>query len=362
MKIVVDYDQCASNGVCMGILPEVFEVRDDGFLYVLERPSGRGAARPARRGGQQLSRRVRSRSKRTEPVDAPRVRIAPSPTGFFHVGSARTALFNWLFAKRHDGTFLLRIEDTDEERNREEWVDGITDALEWLGLPPDEPPVRQSQFADAHRAAADGLLAAGVLYGCDCTREAIDARLKGTGRTGYDGHCRDRGLATGTGRRTALPGPRRRGDRGARRHPWATSSSRTTPSRTSSSSAPTAACCSRSRTSSTTASMAITHVIRGPRSTSRTHPSSCCSPRRSTASRAHRSRRRSSRTVPLLVNEQRKKLSKRRDPVSRRVLPRPGLSRLGDGELPRTARLEPAGRRGDGRRRHDAQRSSRSRT
>jgi glutamyl-tRNA synthetase len=132
-------------------------------------------------------------------VDAPRVRFAPSPTGFFHVGSARSALFNWLFARRHGGAFLLRIEDTDEARNREEWVDGILEAMHWLGLDPDEPFVRQRDFEGAHRAAADRLLATGHLYGCDCTREAIDERMRGSGRTGYDGHCRDRGLGRGEG-------------------------------------------------------------------------------------------------------------------------------------------------------------------
>ena len=108
-------------------------------------------------------------------------RFAPSPTGYFHVGSARTALFNWLFARQHGGTFLLRIEDTDEERNREEWVGGIIDALEWLGLAPDEGPYASRRRRDAH-AAATGLLAGGALYGCDCTREAIDERMKGHGR------------------------------------------------------------------------------------------------------------------------------------------------------------------------------------
>jgi glutamyl-tRNA synthetase len=132
-------------------------------------------------------------------VDAPRVRIAPSPTGFFHVGSARTALFNWLFARRHGGTFVVRIEDTDAERNREEWVDVIVDALNWLGLAPDEPPVRQSQFAAAHAEAATRLYESGALYGCDCTREAIDERLVHAPQTGYDGHCRDRGLTRGPG-------------------------------------------------------------------------------------------------------------------------------------------------------------------
>ena len=132
-------------------------------------------------------------------MDAPRVRFAPSPTGMLHVGSARSALFNWLFARHHGGAYLLRVEDTDQERNREEWVDGILESLAWLGLEPDEPPVRQSQFAPAHAAAADALAASGALYGCDCTREEIDARLKGSGHTGYDGHCRDLGLVRGPG-------------------------------------------------------------------------------------------------------------------------------------------------------------------
>jgi glutamyl-tRNA synthetase len=132
-------------------------------------------------------------------VGAPRVRIAPSPTGFFHVGSARTALFNWLFARRHGGTFVVRIEDTDAERNREEWVEVIVDALDWLGLAPDEPPVRQSDFTAAHGEAAERLVRAGALYGCDCTREAIDARLKNAPQTGYDGFCRDREVEPGPG-------------------------------------------------------------------------------------------------------------------------------------------------------------------
>ena len=78
-------------------------------------------------------------------MTAPRVRFAPSPTGYFHVGSARTALFNWLFARQQGGVFVLRIEDTDAERNREEWVDGILSAMAWLGMEPDEGPYRQSE-------------------------------------------------------------------------------------------------------------------------------------------------------------------------------------------------------------------------
>ncbi|MEI8051396.1 MAG: glutamate--tRNA ligase family protein, partial [Actinomycetes bacterium] len=108
----------------------------------------------------------------------PRVRFAPSPTGYFHVGSARTSLFNWLFARQSGGTFVLRIEDTDAERGRQEWLDGIISAMEWLGLAADEGPYRQSERTERHRALADALYAAGFLYACDCSREAIDARTK----------------------------------------------------------------------------------------------------------------------------------------------------------------------------------------
>jgi glutamyl-tRNA synthetase len=128
-------------------------------------------------------------------VPAPRVRIAPSPTGFFHVGTGRTALYNWLFARRHGGTFILRIEDTDAERNREEWVDGIVDALSWLGMEPDEGPYRQSERRDLYQAALDALWDAGNLYACDCTRDEVVARTAGRATPGYDGHCRNRALS-----------------------------------------------------------------------------------------------------------------------------------------------------------------------
>ncbi len=124
----------------------------------------------------------------------PRVRLAPSPTGYFHVGTARTALFNWLFARRHGGIFLLRIEDTDTERNREEWVDGIISALAWLGMAPDEGPSRQSERMERYGVALDALWEAGLLYGCDCTREQVVERTKDRPTPGYDGHCRTRRL------------------------------------------------------------------------------------------------------------------------------------------------------------------------
>jgi len=131
---------------------------------------------------------------------APRVRFAPSPTGYFHVGSARTALFNWLFARHAGGTFILRIEDTDTERGREEWVIGILAALDWLGLDVDEGPYRQSLRSELYRAAAGRLLEAGMLYACDCTRSDIEERRSEKATPGYDGYCRDRGLSPGPGR------------------------------------------------------------------------------------------------------------------------------------------------------------------
>src|SRR5579862_9645516 len=100
-----------------------------------------------------------------------RVRFAPSPTGYLHVGGARTALFNWLFARRQEGTMVLRIEDTDVERNRPELVEGILDGLRWLGIDWDEGPYYQSQRLDLHRAAAEKLVASGAAYYCYCPPE-----------------------------------------------------------------------------------------------------------------------------------------------------------------------------------------------
>jgi glutamyl-tRNA synthetase len=102
------------------------------------------------------------------PAQTPRVRFAPSPTGYLHVGGARTALFNWLFARHEGGTLLLRIEDTDVERNRPELVEGILEGLKWLGVEWDEGPLFQSQRLDMYRAAAERLLASGAAFGCYC--------------------------------------------------------------------------------------------------------------------------------------------------------------------------------------------------
>ncbi|HVF76281.1 MAG TPA: glutamate--tRNA ligase [Acidimicrobiales bacterium] len=126
-----------------------------------------------------------------------RVRFAPSPTGFFHVGSARAALYNWLFARQVGGTFVLRIEDTDAERNRPEWVEMIQTSMRWLGLDWDEGPYFQSQRSDLYRAAVDRLVSTGHAYYCTCTREDVDARTKGSATPGYDSFCRDRGLSEG---------------------------------------------------------------------------------------------------------------------------------------------------------------------
>ncbi len=128
----------------------------------------------------------------------PRVRFAPAPTGFLHVGSARSALFNWLHARHHGGTFVLRIEDTNTELVQPEFYDAITDPLQWLGLDIDEGPYYQSQRLQLYADAIARLLASGDAYFCDCTRVAIDARLAElAGRAGYDGFCRDRQVADG---------------------------------------------------------------------------------------------------------------------------------------------------------------------
>jgi glutamyl-tRNA synthetase len=141
----------------------------------------------------------------TDPTTQPRARFAPSPTGYFHVGSARTALFNWLFVRQHGGTFVLRIEDTDEARNRPEWTDGIISELDWLGMAPDEGPYFQSGQEASHEAAIEALWDGGALYACACTREEIDERTRqraaaGDPTPGYDGFCRDVGLPRGDGR------------------------------------------------------------------------------------------------------------------------------------------------------------------
>ena len=128
-----------------------------------------------------------------------RVRFAPSPTGHLHVGGARSALFNWLFARHHRGTYVLRIEDTDRSRSTEEYTQALEEALRWLGLPWDEGPptpgYRQTERFDVYREHAERLLAAGRAYRCRCTPETLEAlRKEAEARKTtfrYPGTCRD---------------------------------------------------------------------------------------------------------------------------------------------------------------------------
>jgi glutamyl-tRNA synthetase len=125
-----------------------------------------------------------------------RTRFAPSPTGVLHIGSVRTALFCWLYARHHNGEFILRIEDTDKERSTQENVDAILDGMDWLGLDADRPPIYQSDRFDRYREVVDAWLASGHAYHCYCTREELDELRAGQmargEKTRYDGRCRDR--------------------------------------------------------------------------------------------------------------------------------------------------------------------------
>lgn len=123
-------------------------------------------------------------------------RFAPSPTGYLHIGGARTALFSWAFARKHQGTFLLRIEDTDRERSTDEAIQAIMDGMDWLGLTPDAPPVYQHQNIERHREIVDQMLSTGLAYKCTCTKEALDEmreKAKADGKPiRYDGTCRNK--------------------------------------------------------------------------------------------------------------------------------------------------------------------------
>src|SRR5690606_1637018 len=123
-------------------------------------------------------------------------RFAPSPTGYLHIGGARTALFNWLYARHHDGRMLLRIEDTDRERSTEAAIAAILDGLEWLGIQWDDEPFYQSQRAERHREVAEQMLAAGKAYRCYASPEELNemrALARAEGRPPvYDGRWRDR--------------------------------------------------------------------------------------------------------------------------------------------------------------------------
>ncbi|MBT8420939.1 MAG: glutamate--tRNA ligase [Gammaproteobacteria bacterium] len=125
-----------------------------------------------------------------------RTRFAPSPTGYLHVGGARTALFSWLYARRHGGEFILRIEDTDRQRSTPESVDAILEGMAWLGLDYDEGPIFQSDRFDHYHEVIQRLLDEGKAYRCYCSRERIDAvraeQMARKAKPRYDGHCRHR--------------------------------------------------------------------------------------------------------------------------------------------------------------------------
>ncbi|MGE0443125.1 MAG: glutamate--tRNA ligase, partial [Gemmatimonadales bacterium] len=124
---------------------------------------------------------------------SPRLRFAPSPTGYLHVGGARTALFNWLYARKTGGTFVLRIEDTDQARSTDEHTQVILDGLNWLGLDWDEGPFFQGAELPRHRADAERLLTEGKAYRCFCTREELEAQRREAPGGGdgfkYDRRC-----------------------------------------------------------------------------------------------------------------------------------------------------------------------------
>jgi glutamyl-tRNA synthetase len=132
-----------------------------------------------------------------------RVRFAPSPTGFLHIGGVRTALFNWLFARQQKGVFILRIEDTDQGRSTDESIQAIIEGMTWVGLDWDEGPFRQTERIDLYRSHAMKLLEQGKAYWCVCKAEELEARRKEAEAKGlsprYDGRCRDRGLTNPTG-------------------------------------------------------------------------------------------------------------------------------------------------------------------
>src|SRR5687767_9216133 len=132
-----------------------------------------------------------------------RLRFPPSPTGPLHIGNARTILFNYLFAKQHKGETILRIEDTDKERSKLEWVQNIIDELHWLGITWDEgpdiggsfSPYKQSQRTDIYEKYLEKLLAENKAYYCDCSAEELEAKRQDQQSRGvapkYDGKCRD---------------------------------------------------------------------------------------------------------------------------------------------------------------------------
>ena len=126
-------------------------------------------------------------------------RFPPSPTGYLHIGGARTALYSWLHARQNDGKFVLRIEDTDLERSTQASVQAILDGMEWLGLEYDEGPYYQTERFDRYKEVIDQLLEQGHAYHCECSKERLGEvreQQKANGlKPKYDGRCRELGLS-----------------------------------------------------------------------------------------------------------------------------------------------------------------------
>ncbi|MDB9823181.1 glutamate--tRNA ligase [Deltaproteobacteria bacterium] len=138
-------------------------------------------------------------------------RFPPSPTGYLHIGGARTALFNWLYARQNNGEFILRIEDTDKARSTEEATNAILESMEWLGLDWDEGPFFQSQRYEIYNAFIEKLLSSGMAYHCHCTQEELEKRREEAKNEGlkprYNGKCRDLDLGPAPGSVVRLKSP-----------------------------------------------------------------------------------------------------------------------------------------------------------
>ncbi|MBU2517116.1 MAG: glutamate--tRNA ligase, partial [Proteobacteria bacterium] len=150
--------------------------------------------------------------KATDNTPRVRTRFPPSPTGALHLGGARTALFNWLFARHHGGDFVLRLEDTDRKRSKDEHVQGILAAMDWLGLDYDEGPHYQTKRLERYRQAIDQMLEHGRAYWCHCSPEELtkkrEAAMAVGGKPMYDGACRDKNLGPAPGAVVRYKGPR----------------------------------------------------------------------------------------------------------------------------------------------------------
>ena len=272
------------------------------------------------------------------PASAPRVRFAPSPTGYFHVGGAKTALYNWIYARQHGGTFVLRIEDTDAERNRDEWIDGIQSALRWIGVEWDEGPYFQSQRTALHVDAAARLHDVGQRLLLRLHPRGDRRADEGQRASGLRQLLPRSGARAGRGPRAAIPhAPRGIDDRG-RPHPRRARVRQRADRGLRVACARTARRCSSSRTSSTTSTCA-SRTSFGRRSTFPNTPKAIMLWQALDGGDAARVRARAAareREAPEALEASR---SGRARAVSRR-----GLPARGDAELPDAARMGAAGR------------------